>query len=74
MSMAIELDAYSAARALGQAYFNLLRRGADGSLKLSADHWRLAWRTPEAFHFSAREENVPTLMLRIDQITRLTWD
>jgi hypothetical protein len=31
----------TAARAFGDAYFNLIRRGADGSLKLSTDHWRL---------------------------------
>ena len=37
----VELDRATAARALGAGWFNLLRRGADGSLVLSADRWRL---------------------------------
>jgi hypothetical protein len=72
----IELDHDSAARAFGINYFNLLRRGADGSLTLSTDHWRLEVdkTTPEAFHFSAQEEDAPDLVVLVEQVEKLTWD
>ena len=54
MASGIEIDPATAARAFGDGYFNLLRRGADGSLILSSDHWRLDQATAEVFHFSAR--------------------
>jgi hypothetical protein len=71
---AIEIDTQTAARAFGDAYFNLLRRGADGSLTLSTDHWRLDEATAEVFRFSAREEDAPTLEVRIEEVERLLWD
>ena len=54
----------------------MLRRGADGSLVLSADHWRLDVdkTTAEAFHFSAREDNAPDLVVPTETIGKLTWD
>jgi len=70
----IELDCQTAARAFGHAYFNLLRRGADGSLTLSTDHWRLDEVTTEAFRFSALEEDAPLLEVRRDDLERLVWD
>jgi hypothetical protein len=72
----IELDRHSAARAFGANYFNLLRRGADGSLRLSADHWRLVAdkTTPEAFHFTARDEDAPDLVVPMERVEKLTWD
>ena len=70
----LELDPSTAARAFGNAYFNLLRRGADGSLVLSSDHWRLDELTPEAFRFEAREDEAPTLEVRLEQVERLVWD
>ena len=70
----LELDHQTAARAFGGAYFNLLRRGADGSLTLSSDHWRLQELTSEAFHFAAREEGAPPLEVRLDSVERLVWD
>jgi hypothetical protein len=76
MVAGIELDQFAAARAFGDGYFNLLRRGADGSLTLSADHWRLISdrTTPEALHFSAREEGVADLIVPMEQVERVTWD
>ncbi|HEY3057364.1 MAG TPA: hypothetical protein VGL99_00150 [Chloroflexota bacterium] len=73
---AIELDQLSAARAFGANYFNLLRRGADGSLVLSADHWRLEHdkSTPEAFCFSAKEDDASELIVPLEQVEKLTWD
>ena len=70
----LELDASTAARAFGEAYFNLLRRGADGSLVLSADHWRLNELTDEVFRFEAREDDAPILEVRLDDVERLVWD
>ena len=68
------MDQAQAVRAFGVAYFNLIRRGADGSLRLSTDHWRLAQVTAEAFHFQAREEDAPALVLPRQQVARLAWD
>jgi hypothetical protein len=70
----MDLDASTAARAFGDAYFNLLRRGADGSLILSTDHWRLDEVTGNAFHFSAREQGAPALEVRLGEVERVVWD
>jgi hypothetical protein len=74
LDTAIELDPPTAARALGDAYFNLLRRGADGSLRLSADKWRLDEASKEVFRFSARDEDAPPLEVRIEEVARVVWD
>jgi hypothetical protein len=70
----LEIDPPTAARAFGDAYFNLLRRGADGSLIMSRDHWRLEEATVDAFRFSAREEDAPPLEVRLEDVERLFWD
>jgi hypothetical protein len=70
----VELDQSTVARACGDAYFNLLRRGADGSLTLSHDHWRLSETTPAMFRFSSREADAPPLELPRDTIQRVVWD
>jgi hypothetical protein len=70
----MQIDPATAARAFGDAYFNLLRRGADGSLRLSSDHWRLDEATPEVFRFSARDADAPPLEVRLDDIDELIWD
>jgi hypothetical protein len=70
----LEIDPATAARAFGDGYFNLLRRGADGSLIMSRDHWRLEEATVDAFRFSAREEDAPPLEVRLEDVERLFWD
>ena len=70
----VELDHSTAARAFGDAYFNLIRRGADGSLKLSHDHWRLAEATDEVFRFDPREHDAPPLEVARQDIARVVWD
>ncbi len=70
----IGLDQSQTVRAFGTRYFNLIRRGADGSLTLSTDHWRLEQVTAEAFHFAAQEEDAPALVLALDQVERTAWD
>jgi hypothetical protein len=74
MVVRIELDRISAARAFGDRYFNLLRRGADGSLTLSADRWRLTSDTPAAFHFAAQQDEAPAMVLPVADVERVTWD
>jgi hypothetical protein len=70
----IQLDPTTAARAFGAGYFNLLRRGADGSLRLSSDHWRLDELTDDGFRFSAREQDAPPLEVRLEDVDQLVWD
>jgi hypothetical protein len=72
--MPMQLDPAIAALAFGDAYFNLLRRGADGSLRLSSDHWRLDELTQELFRFSAREADAPTLEVRLAEVDQVVWD
>jgi hypothetical protein len=69
-----QIDPATAARAFGEAYFNLLRRGADGSLRLSSDHWRLDEATAEVFKFSARDREAPPLEVRLADVEQLVWD
>ena len=73
MDDGVELDPASAERAFGEGYFNLIRRGADGSLTLSMDHWRLEGLTAEAFHFVAREADVAPLDVARGDVARLVW-
>jgi hypothetical protein len=72
----IELDRATAARAFGSAYFNLIRRGADRSLTLSRDHWRLSEHSTlsDAFRFVARDEQAPDLVVDLSQVERMVWD
>jgi len=70
----IQLDPTTAARAFGTAYFNLLRRGADGSLRLSSDHWRLEELSDGRFRFAAREPEAPPLELRLSEVDHVEWD
>ena len=74
MPSGIELDRATAASAFSDAHFNLIRRGADGSLTLSHDHWRLGEATEEAFRFGAREADAPPLEVRVPEIERIVWD
>ena len=73
-SGSVELDYSTAARAFGDAYFNLLRRGADGSLKLSHDHWRLTEARDDAFCFAPREDDAPPLLVPREDVARIVWD
>ena len=70
----IELDYTTAVRAFGDAYFNLLRRGADGSLTLSHDHWRLEQASDDAVRFAPREEDAPPHEVRRQDVARIVWD
>ncbi len=69
-----DLTIEAAEAALGSAYFNLIRRGADGSLVLSADKWQLAERTEELLRFLALAEEAEPLELPLVDIERISWD
>jgi hypothetical protein len=61
----------------GESVLNLLRRCADGSLRLSADRWQLADVSPETVVFhsvagDAAERQV--LEVRRTEVGRVTWD
>ena len=64
-------------RLAGESVLNLLRRGADGSLRLSADRWQLADVSAEAVVFhsvpgDASDRQV--LEVPLVDVTRVTWD
>jgi hypothetical protein len=62
---------------LGDATLNLLRRGADGSLRLSADCWRLAAVERHAVVFRSLHdptEAEQVLEVRKADVERVSWD
>ncbi len=69
-----ELDLPTAARALCTGYFDLLRRGIDGALVLSADRWRLETVTEEEMRFVALAPEAPPLHLVLSDVEQATWD
>ncbi len=70
----LQIDVPTAARAFGDRYFNLIRRGADGSLVLSADRWRVAEAEELCLRFLAQDESAPPLDLPLAEVDRITWD
>lgn len=70
----MQIDPATAARAFGESYFNLLRRGADGSLRMSSDHWRLDEANENVFRFCAREADAPPLEVHLHDVEQLVWD
>ncbi len=71
------LSLQSAAAALAVGSFNLIRRGADGSLVLSMDRWRCVGLVGNALRFDAvdpREGAPPPLELPVDDVEQATWD
>lgn len=70
----MELDFAMAAAAFGEGWFNLLRRGADGSLVLSADRWRLARLNDDAFFFTPDAAEAEPVTLPLGEVARVSWD
>ncbi|MCC6177167.1 MAG: hypothetical protein IT305_17820 [Chloroflexi bacterium] len=71
-----EIELSTAERILEGAILNLIRRGTDGSLVLSMDHWRLQSITNAAATFTPEPPAPPTtdpLVIACDQMVRLTW-
>ena len=63
---------------LGLTPLNLLRRGADGSLRLSADRWRFDRADEVSIVFCSDhppgDPERQTLELAISDLHRVTWD
>lgn len=73
----MELSPQAAAELLTAPRLNLIRRGADGSLVLSADKWTLAERSEAHFRFRSEVvDGMDTLWLEVGlhDVERLTWD
>jgi hypothetical protein len=68
-------DLYSV---LGASVLNLIRRGADGSLRLSADRWRLADVGGQVVVFRSVADDQPEpeqlLEVHLAEVQRMTWD
>lgn len=72
-----ELSRSEARSMLGTTRLNLIRRGVDGSLRLSADRWVLAEGDDQALRFRTESANgLETLWLEIEfsEVERVTWD
>ena len=71
------IDHQTAAQILADVSLNLIRRGADGSLVLSMDHWRFESLSEEAITLipepPAPPETTPTVFL-LHEIESITWD
>ena len=73
----IELDPTSAANLIRGYRLNLIRRGADGSLVLSTDGWRLTAFSDEALTLTAdppAPPDHPPTVITLGEIERITWD
>ena len=72
-----ELDAATAAAILKDVSLNLIRRGGDGSLVLSMDHWRFASLTDDILTFTPEPPAPPEtepLVIPLSDIASISWD
>jgi hypothetical protein len=72
-----DLTPEAAAELLRTPQLTLIRRGADGSLILSADKWTLDRRSDSGFRFrSETVDGMETLWLdvELESVVRLSWD
>jgi len=72
-----DIDAAAAERILDGTSCNMIRRGGDGSLTMSADRWRLAERGPTSFRFAAEPPvppDVVPLTIELADVERFGWD
>jgi hypothetical protein len=72
-----DVDAATAARLLEDVSLNLIRRGADGSLVLSMDHWRFAGLAGGVLTFTPEPPAPPEtepLVIPLSDVAAITWD
>lgn len=72
-----DLDPVAAAAVLNDVVLNLIRRGADGSLVMSTDHWRLAGLADDALTFVAQPPAPPStapMTIALADVERISWD
>jgi hypothetical protein len=73
----IDLDASAAAALVKGHRLNLIRRGADDSLVMSTDGWRLVEVAEDALTLRADPPAPPEtepLVIRLAEVERITWD
>jgi hypothetical protein len=71
------LEPADAARLLDGVRLNLIRRGADGSLVMSTDHWLLTSADDGAFTFTAEPPappETPPTVIPLADVEQITWD
>jgi hypothetical protein len=71
------LDPATVPALLDGVSLNLIRRGADGSLVLSRDHWQLASLANDVFTFVAEPPAPPDhepLVIALADVETITWD
>ena len=72
-----DLDPAAAARLLEGVSLNLIRRGADGSLVLSMDHWRFTSLADDVLTFSPEPPAPPEtepLAIPLSDVASISWD
>ena len=72
-----DIDPEAVERLLDGTTCNMIRRGGDGSLTMSADKWRLAERTPTSLTFVAEPPapaDLAPLTIELAEVERLAWD
>ena len=73
----VDLDATTAATLLEGVSLNLIRRGDDGSLVLSMDHWRFAGLTDDTLTFTPEPPAPPEtepLVIPLADVASISWD
>ena len=73
----VDLDAATAAQLLEDVSLNLIRRGDDGSLVLSMDHWRFTSLVDDVLTFTPEPPAPPEtepLVIPLSDIASISWD
>ena len=73
----IDLSAAGAVTLIRGHRLNLIRRGADGSLVMSTDGWRLLDASDDAVTLKAdppAPPDHPPLVIQLADVERITWD
>ena len=73
----VDLDAATAADILKDVSLNLIRRGDDGSLVLSMDHWRFASLADDTLTFTPEPPAPPEtepLVIPLADVASISWD
>ena len=72
-----DLDAATAATLLEGVSLNLIRRGDDGSLVLSMDHWRFTSLADDVLTFTPEPPAPPEtepLVIPLSDVASISWD
>ena len=73
----VDLDAATAAQLLDGITLNMIRRGDDGSLVLSMDHWRFTSLVDDVLTFTPEPPAPPEtepLVIPLSDVASISWD